>query len=121
MREDENGEARVERTRPGLALQPSPSLLRAEGAALSTVPEVSRNQSNAETIADSFVKFLTGGGLGTGLALRSDSSLLRRRTAPGACACLRVVSTRPDSQSWRCVPRLADGSGQAAARAQLPT
>jgi uncharacterized membrane protein SirB2 len=83
VREDENGEARVERTRPGLALQPSPSLLRAEGAALSTVPEVSRNQSNAETIADSFVKFLTGGGLGTGLALRSDSSLLRRRTAPG--------------------------------------
>jgi hypothetical protein len=66
----------VERTQQGRALQPSPSIIHRQGSQGS-------DGASAETIADTFVRFLTGGGLGTGLALRSDSSLMRRAAAPG--------------------------------------
>jgi hypothetical protein len=76
VREDETGTARVERAREGLALQPSPSIDRRMAA-------MGGSHNNANTIADTFIGFLTGGGLGTGLALRTNSSLLHRRVAPG--------------------------------------
>lgn len=76
VREDETGTARVERAREGLALQPSPSIDR-------RMASMGGSHNNANTIADTFIGFLTGGGLGTGLALRTNSSLLHRRVAPG--------------------------------------
>lgn len=74
MREEADGQARVERISVGAALHPSPSWQRASEAP---------NERTVKSIADSFVALLAGKGLGTGLALRSDSSLLRRRHAPG--------------------------------------
>ncbi|KAL4431721.1 hypothetical protein ABPG77_002937, partial [Micractinium sp. CCAP 211/92] len=77
VREEADGHMRVVRTSVGTALQPSPSWQRASEAP---------NEQNVKSIADSFVALLAGKGLGTGMALRSNSSLLRGRSAPGMFA-----------------------------------
>lgn len=77
VREEADGHMRVVRTSVGTALQPSPSWQRASEAP---------NEQNVKSIADSFVALLAGKGLGTGMALRSNSSLLRGRSAPGGRA-----------------------------------
>ena len=59
-------------------MQPTPSW----DHGLSSLATPANGRSAATNIADKFVQFLAGAGLGTGMALRSHSSLLRRR-APG--------------------------------------
>ncbi|PSC71917.1 calcium proton exchanger [Micractinium conductrix] len=76
-READDGHATVERTAVGVALHPSPSWQRAQSG---------DEEEKARNIADTFVRMLAGKGLGTGLALRSDSSLLARHVAPGMWA-----------------------------------
>lgn len=75
--EESGGPAYVVRSSEG-AMQPSPSAQRME--------QLASGEQGAKNIADTFVEMLTGSGLGTGMALRTPSGLLRTSSAPGTFA-----------------------------------
>ena len=66
-------------------MQPTPSW----DQGLSNLGNTANGRTAATNIADKFVQFLSGAGLGTGMALRSHSSVLRPQ-APGGQAAGRV-------------------------------